>query len=239
MGSDQNSVRYRQNNFVLATRLRPSFAKLVQHTIPNIIPKKGGGAPTGAPSTDRIIGCGRAPLFSLLPACGGGLGGGRARLSALHRGTRQGRRIHHWLSSRTALPETRLDGRYPLLPVSSQPSSSETGRSAGRSATQSRPRCGVTTPARGHRTRSVSRIVSRNALQMSEMADSNLIGDDCQEKSPIWGPAIQPSATAEKPLVSKKNLPGSDEFPAVIARSKATKQSRTAPQRWIASLRSQ
>jgi hypothetical protein len=131
------------------------------------------------------------------------------------------------------------DGRYPFSPVSSQPSSSETGRSAGRSATQSRPRCGVTTPARGHRTRSVSRIVSRNALQMSEMADSNLIGDDCQEKSPIWGPAIQPSATAEKPLVSKKNLPSSDEFPAVIARSKATKQSRTAPQRWIASLRSQ
>jgi hypothetical protein len=131
--------------------------------------KKGGGAPTGAPSTDRIIGCGRAPLFSALRRLWGRVGRGHARLSALHRGTRQGRRIHHWLSSRTALPETRLDGRYPLLPVSSQPSSSETGRSAGRSGTQSRPGSGVTTPARGHRPRSVSRIVSRNALQMSEM----------------------------------------------------------------------
>src|SRR5665213_3692144 len=149
MGSDQNSVRYRQNNFVLATRLRPSFAKPFRKSSP----KKGGGAPTGAPFTDRIYGCGRASS------------GTRSPLGAPPRHS-PGRRIHHWLSSRTALPETRLDGGYPLLPVSSQPSSSETGRSAGRSGTQSRPGSGVTTPARGHRTRSVSRIVSRNALQV-------------------------------------------------------------------------
>jgi hypothetical protein len=58
---------------------------------------------------------------------------GTARLSALRRGTRQAGRNQRWLSSRPALPETRLDGRYPFSPVSSLPSTSETGRSAGRS----------------------------------------------------------------------------------------------------------
>ena len=38
-----------------------------------------------------------------------------------------------------AFPETRLDGRYPLSPVTSLPSSSETGRHAGRAVAQSRP----------------------------------------------------------------------------------------------------
>jgi hypothetical protein len=40
-----------------------------------------------------------------------------ARLPALHRGTRRTRRIQYRLSSRPALPETRLGGRYPLSPV--------------------------------------------------------------------------------------------------------------------------
>jgi hypothetical protein len=81
---------------------------------------------------------------------------GRARLPALHRGTRQAGRIQHWLSSRPALPETRLDGRYPFSPVSSLPSTSETGRSAGRSGTQSRPGAECKS-ARGHRSRSAFR----------------------------------------------------------------------------------
>jgi hypothetical protein len=40
-----------------------------------------------------------------------------ARLSTLHRGTRRTGRIQYRLSSRPALPETRLGGRYPLRPV--------------------------------------------------------------------------------------------------------------------------
>ncbi len=38
-----------------------------------------------------------------------------------------------------AFPETRPGGRYPLRPVTSLPRSAETGRSAGRAVTQSRP----------------------------------------------------------------------------------------------------
>jgi hypothetical protein len=58
-----------------------------------------------------------------------------------------------------AFPETRLDGRYPRLPVSSLPSSSETGRRAGRAVAQSRPGA-VCETARGDRTRSTLRIAS-------------------------------------------------------------------------------
>ncbi len=75
--------------------------------------------------------------------------GGAARLPALRSGTRHASRNQHWLSSRPALPETRLDGRYPLAPVSSLPSTSETGRSAGRSGTQSRPGAGLRSPPAG------------------------------------------------------------------------------------------
>jgi hypothetical protein len=85
---------------------------------------------------------------------------GRARLPALHCGTRQAGRIQHRLSSRPALPETRLGGRYPFSPVSSLPSTSETGRSAGRSGTQSRPGTECKS-ARGHRTRSTFGYASR------------------------------------------------------------------------------
>ena len=84
---------------------------------------------------------------------------GRARLPAPHRGTRQAERIQPWLSSRTALPETRHGGRYPLPPVCSLPRSAETGRSAGRAGTRSRPGAACET-ARGHRTRSAVWIAS-------------------------------------------------------------------------------
>jgi hypothetical protein len=59
-------------------------------------------------------------------------------------------------------------GCYPLRPVSSLPSTSETGRSAGRSGTQSRPGA-VCETARGHRPRPTFRIASRKRPSMSEM----------------------------------------------------------------------
>jgi hypothetical protein len=52
-----------------------------------------------------------------------------------------------------AFPETRPDGRYPLRSVSSLPSSSETGRDAGRAVAQSRPGADGKS-ARRHRARS-------------------------------------------------------------------------------------
>ena len=58
-------------------------------------------------------------------------------------------------------------GCYPLSPVSSLPSTSETGRSAGRSGTQSRPGA-VCETARGHRTRSTFRIASRKRPSLNE-----------------------------------------------------------------------
>jgi hypothetical protein len=63
-----------------------------------------------------------------------------------------------------AFPETRLDECYSLSPVSSLPSSSETGRHAGRAVAQSRPGA-VCETARGHRTRSASRSHPECALR--------------------------------------------------------------------------
>jgi len=51
------------------------------------------------------------------------------------------------------------NGRYPCSPVSSLPRTAGTGRSAGRSGTQSRPGA-VCETARGHRTRPANRIAS-------------------------------------------------------------------------------
>jgi len=48
-----------------------------------------------------------------------------------------------------AFPETRSGGRYPLRSVSSLPSSSETGRLAGRAVAQSRPRAECIFPRAG------------------------------------------------------------------------------------------
>ncbi len=128
---------------VLAMRL---CIRVVLHALRKPVPsppniKKGGRAPIGAPFHGRA----RRSTAAVSAET--------ARLSALHRGARQGGRIHHWLSSSTALPETRRIGCYPLQPVSSQPRSAETGRSAGRAGTQSRPGAACET-ARGHRTRS-------------------------------------------------------------------------------------
>ena len=67
-----------------------------------------------------------------------------------------------------AFPETRPGGRYPLSPVSSLPSSSETGRRAGRAVAQSRPGA-VCETARGHRTRSTFRIASGTCPRESEL----------------------------------------------------------------------
>jgi hypothetical protein len=110
-------------------------------------PKEGSGAPKGATIhcpryTDK---CCHSPMRRARKRALSG----RARLPALHCGTRHARRIQHWLSSRPALPETRLAGRYPFSPVSSLPSTSETGRNAGRSGTQSRPSAGLRIPPAG------------------------------------------------------------------------------------------
>src|SRR5690242_12014889 len=74
----------------------PSHAKRLQerHERSTSPKTKGGGAPKGATYLGRIERDAAAAHA------------GAARLPALHRGTRQGERIHLWLSSRPALPET-------------------------------------------------------------------------------------------------------------------------------------
>ena len=152
----------------------PSFANHHAHEeyrLPRMIPKsgvrfsdkimrtkKGGGAPIGAPSMsashDRMLSSDRYAAAARSRA---------ARLSALRRGTRQNASAVG-SAPVPAFPETRLDGCYPLSPVSSLPSSSETGRHAGRAVAQSRPRA-VCETARGHRTRSASRSHQECALR--------------------------------------------------------------------------
>ena len=143
---------------VLATRLRPSCCSRPRIFASN---KKGGGAPIGAiqPSS-APSGTAACPYLFLLPRLRGRLGGGapafRRSIAALARPV---------ATSIGSAPDPRFlrpgsFGRYPLSPVSSLPSTSETGRSAGRSGTQSRPGA-VCETARGHRTRSTFRIASR------------------------------------------------------------------------------
>jgi hypothetical protein len=84
---------------------------------------------------------------------------GRARLPALRRGTRRTRRIQYRLSSSPAFPETKAWRALPAFTCHSLPSSSETGRGAGRAVAQSRPGA-VCETARGHRPRSTFRIAS-------------------------------------------------------------------------------
>jgi hypothetical protein len=125
----------------------------------NLLPpnKKGGGAPIGAiqpssaPSRVRQRADRRAPAF-------------RRSTAALARPV---------ATSIGSAPDPRFlrpgsFGRYPLSPVSSLPSTSETGRSAGRSGTQSRPGT-VCETARGHRTRSTFGIASRKHPSPSEV----------------------------------------------------------------------
>ncbi len=118
------------------------------------------------PTKLRTIGCGGGPFLSP-PPLAGRLGGGapafRRSTAALARPV---------ATSIGSAPDPRFlrpgsFGCYPLSPVSSLPSTSETGRSAGRSGTQSRPGA-VCETARGHRTRSTFRIASRKRPSTSE-----------------------------------------------------------------------
>ena len=125
----------------------PSFVSRFKKALPKASPHKEGRR-----SADRrnCLGAASADAAAVSAETAG--------LSALHRGARQGGRIHHWLSSSSALPETWLHRRYPLSPVSSQPRSAETGRSAGRwgpraaRARLARPRAGtaLAPPSRSH-----------------------------------------------------------------------------------------
>jgi hypothetical protein len=78
---------------------------------------------------------------------------GRARLAALHRGTRQRSRNHIWLSPRTAFPQTRL--RRVFCPPSPVPVQRAPRRPVlvpdQRDPRAARVR-GLRSPARGHRT---------------------------------------------------------------------------------------
>ena len=136
----------RASSFSRCIRIRVIPSKATNLLPPN---KKGGGAPIGAiqpssaPSRVRQRADRRAPAF---------------RRSTAALATPVATSIGSAPDPRFLRPGS--FGRYPLSPVSSLPSTSETGRSAGRSGTQSRPGA-VCETARGHRTRSTFRIASR------------------------------------------------------------------------------
>ena len=70
---------------------------------------EGSGAPKGASNQcPRIAGAEARPYLLPPPRAGEGREGERARLPALHCGTRQRSRNRLWLSSRTTFPGTRL-----------------------------------------------------------------------------------------------------------------------------------
>ena len=98
---------------VLATRFAPELL----FTPTNLCLQQKGrrSADRRHPTKLRTIGCGGVPLSLSPPPLAGEVGRGRARLSALHRGTRQAGRNQHWLSSRPALPETRLLRALPVV----------------------------------------------------------------------------------------------------------------------------
>ena len=143
---------------------RRAFAPELCHAIPKqALPspsqKKGGGAPTGAPSWAASKPMRRAPCSPSSPACGGGSRRGRARLSAPHRGIRRGFTLG---SARAALPGT--TGCKREDPLRHQCSEHLAVRHVPDGSMPKPPARVVTNRARGNRTRSVSRIVSRNAL---------------------------------------------------------------------------
>jgi hypothetical protein len=153
---------------VLAAHPRPSLPASVTNLLPPRM--KGGGAPIGAiqprsaPSRVRQRADRRAPAF-------------RRSTAALATPV---------ATSIGSAPDPRFlrpgcFGRYPLPPVSSLPSTSETGRSAGRSGTQSRPGA-VCETARGHRTRSTFRIASRKRPSLNEYPPYINTSDACQWK---------------------------------------------------------
>jgi hypothetical protein len=92
-----NLSRGEEKKFVLAARPRPSFAKPFRSSFAS----RGKGR--GKRSAERRI----QPL-SALTGAEARQNAGRARLPALHCGTRQRSRNRLWLSSRTTFPGTRL-----------------------------------------------------------------------------------------------------------------------------------
>jgi hypothetical protein len=129
----------------------------------NLPPPKGGGAPIGAPSMTARS---RQECANLRNSSAARQRLGREPLAFRRSAAALARANASAVGSAPvpAFPETRLDGCYPLSPVSSLPSSSETGRRAGRAVAQSRPGA-VCETARGHRTRSASRSHPECALR--------------------------------------------------------------------------
>ena len=96
-----------------------------------------------------------APLTFVLPACGGGRGGGAARvrrdalrLSAFHRGWDLENQRHRSAPATRFLGQV-VTGVYPPSACPSPASSSQTGHSAGRAYSRSRPRTELRAPSAG------------------------------------------------------------------------------------------
>ena len=160
------------NDVVLATRSRPSFATLFQQRPPK--KAEGSGAPKGALFRDRASGRGRPPRYPP-PLAGSNEGG--SPLGAPPR--RLPRKSMPWLSPGRASRDGRGRRRYlrhgsrlsdaPRAPVV-MPAGSMPGP----------PGSGVTSPARGNRTRPISRL-SPVTPRRARFAECNLNGDHCQE----------------------------------------------------------
>ena len=130
---------------------------------------EGSGAPKGASNHCPRIADKSTQSAQNQSARGSAPKSGRARLPALHCGTRQRSRNHIWLSSRTAFPQTRLAGCFArFCPV--QLSELLAVRSSCRtSGTPEPPGCGLQIRPRAPPLLRFSGLPSGKAPSMSEI----------------------------------------------------------------------
>jgi hypothetical protein len=141
------------------------------------LPVKGGGAPKGANCTGRTSGCGARHAGECCHSLAL-----RARAPSGAPPRFSPRRTHPDIGSASVPRFLRPGciGRYPLPPVSSQPRSAETGRSAGRSVTRSRPGAGLRAPPAGTALAFVIRPSPVTPFVRASLSLSNYNRDNCQ-----------------------------------------------------------
>ena len=161
---------------------------------------EGSEAPKGAGLQIRIGGCG-SPL-RISPTGEGGAEGG-SPLGAPPRRLRRRPNATAQLQMRASW-DVVFDGNYPPPPVPVQRAPRETGHHAGRALSRSRPGAGWTRPARGNRSRSTSRTVSRRRPSMRAIGPDLTSFRVCAIMPPLDGEAEMARVKPVSQLTAKQ-----------------------------------